>query len=652
MSYGKSVTINGSTFFRVTKSDPCEVCDHPDWCRRFEDGYTECMRSENARPTRSGGWLHWTGSSVEPSTDWRERIANIPPAAIEERPPIDPDFCDRVYRFLFDHCPLSDAHRQHFSDRGFSDDLIAAGHYGSLTEATRDVVAAAAVEEFGETIIGTVPGFSRKKDGSPSLYAHAGILIPVVDDLDRIYRLRVRPDDQVKLAEGKYRHVSSPECSSGANLHFARPRSRNRQDVMVGITEGEIKATYAASRLNMTVIARPGVGVNADIIPALDRLGAKEVWILDDMDGATNPAVAAHEARLTDDLIAKGYVVRRGIWDEQYKGIDDCLSAGVLPVLESRPLTAPCAVALAEKDREISDLRQQLRELRDFHSAYVAANRAPHLGQERSTAAAMIVDLSTVPVGEWKAMPHKRIAEQAGISERAVPRQIKTVQPVISEVVELKKEWVPETLDRETGEIRGGHHMTFARLKTDRIAALRVIATGVPEKGHKNNHGGKRVPCPVCGDVGRKRRWVDHCAKCDLILETGETLIKPGDCQDVMFSLDTATDPGYVPQEPVETGDCQDVMFIDTPLSVTVLSPATLAVSHNDDEPWPDEAPVDSIADAWLNGRTIPQSPLPPPKTLPPTESESGFRGRGHVLFSCRSDEVQAQILAGERAQS
>jgi len=650
MSYGKRVTINGSSFYRVTKADPCDVCDHADWCRRFDDGYSECMRVENARPTRSGGWLHWTGSSVEPSGDWRERIAIIPPAIVEERSPIDPALCDQVYRFVLGHCPLTDAHRQHFGDRKFTNTMINAGRYGSLTDETRDLVAAAAVKHFGESIIGTVPGFTRKKDGSPSLYAHAGILIPSIDAFDHVYRLRVRPDDQVKLAEGKYRHVSSPECSSGANLHFARPRNRTGQVVRVGIVEGEIKANYAARRLNMTVISRPGVGVNADVIPALEGLGASEVWLLDDMDTFTNPAVAAHEARLTDDLIARGYVVRRAIWDEQYKGIDDALAAGVLPVLEPRPLMVPNE----EKEQEIANLKQQLSELREFHSAYVAANRAPHLGQERSTAAAMIVDLSTVPVGEWKAMPHKRIAEQAGISERAVPRQIKTVQPVINEVVELKKEWVPETVDRETGEIRGGHHMTFARLKTDRIAALRVIATGVPEKGHKNNHGGKRVPCPVCGDVGRKRRWVDHCAKCDLILETGETLIKPGDCQDFGLSLDTATDLGYAPQEPVETGDCQDVMFIDTPLSVTVLSPATLASSHNvaDDVNWPDESPTDSIADAWLNGRKIPPAPLPPPKTLPPTESESGFRGRGHVLASLRSPEVQAQILAGERAQS
>jgi len=648
--HGKRVTINGSTFYRVTKSNPCDVCDHADWCRRFEDGYTECMRVDNSRPTRSGGWLHWTGSSVEPSGDWRERVSIIPPATVEERAPIDPILCDEVYTFVLNRFPLSDEHRQHFHDRKFTDKMIEAGRYGSLTVEARDRVAAEAVEHFGESIIGTVPGFTRKKDGSPSLYAHAGTLIPSIDDLDRAYRLRVRPDDQVKLAEGKYRHVSSPECSSGANLHFARPRHRTGQDVRVGIVEGEIKANYAARRLNMTVIARPGVGVNADVIPALERLGAKEVWILDDMDTFTNPAVAAHESRLTDDLIAAGYVVRRGIWDEQYKGIDDALAAGVLPVLEPRPLMVPNE----QKEQEIFELKKELRELRDFHSAYVAANRAPHLGQERSTAAAIIVDLSTVPVGEWKAMPHRRIAEQAGISERAVPRQIKTVQPVINDVVELKKEWVPETVDRDTGEIRGGHLMTFARLKTDRIAALKVIATGVPEKGHKSNHGGKRLPCPVCGDAGRVRRWVDHCAKCDLILDTGETLIKPSDCQDVGISLDTATDPGYAPQEPVETSDRQDDMFIDNPLSVTVLSPATLASSHNDDDDgnWQEESQTDSIADAWLNGRKIPQSPPPLVKTLPPTDPESGFRGRGHVLFSCRSPEEQARILAGERAQS
>jgi len=664
MIHGKHVTINGSTFYRVTKADPCEVCDHPDWCRRFEDGYTECMRVENGRPTRSGGWLHWTGSGVESSGDWRERIAIIPSATVEEQAPIDPELCDRVYRFVLGRCPLSDDHRCQFHDRGFSDALIATGHYGSLTEATRDVVAAAAVDAFGESIIGAVPGFSRKKDGSPSLFAHTGILIPVVDDLGHIYRLRVRPDDETKQAEGKYRHVSSPECGSGANLHVARPLAGNCQVDRIGLTEGEIKANYAANHLGMTIISRPGIGVNADVPAMLERLGVKEVDIFDDMDGNSNPAVAAHEGRLVEVLVSLGYVVRRATWPEQFKGIDDCLVAGVMPMLEARPLIAPCAEALAEKDQVIADLKQRLVDLSELHTAYVAANHAPHLGQERSTAAALVVDLSTVPVGEWKAMPHKRIAEQAGISERAVPRQLKTVKPVIADVVEIKTEWIPRRADPESGAVTGGKNMTFARLKTDRVTALRTIASGMPEKGHKNGHGGKRLPCPECGDVGVVRKWTDYCAGCGQSLDEGESRIKPGNCQ--VVSLDTATDPD-LNETAAPDGDRQVVMVpYDVPMD-TVLSATVLAVSHNDDPEWLSTAPdlarmalndADHVTDRTEKHRVhadldqklgvIPRhhgkTPVPKP--------EPAKRTYDRLLFSCRSDEAQAQILAGQGGQS
>lgn len=51
------------SFTRVSKSHPCPICKHPDWCRVFTDGWVECMRVQSDKPAKSGGWLHRQGLS-------------------------------------------------------------------------------------------------------------------------------------------------------------------------------------------------------------------------------------------------------------------------------------------------------------------------------------------------------------------------------------------------------------------------------------------------------------------------------------------------------------------------------------------------------------------------------------------------------------
>lgn len=46
------------SFTRVSKSQPCPICKHTDWCRVFADGWVECMRVQSDRPAKSGGWMH------------------------------------------------------------------------------------------------------------------------------------------------------------------------------------------------------------------------------------------------------------------------------------------------------------------------------------------------------------------------------------------------------------------------------------------------------------------------------------------------------------------------------------------------------------------------------------------------------------------
>ena len=46
------------SFTRVTKSNPCPICEHGDWCRVFADGWAECMRVQSDKAAKSGGWMH------------------------------------------------------------------------------------------------------------------------------------------------------------------------------------------------------------------------------------------------------------------------------------------------------------------------------------------------------------------------------------------------------------------------------------------------------------------------------------------------------------------------------------------------------------------------------------------------------------------
>jgi len=59
---------------RVSKAEPCPVCQHTDWCLVSNDGSAcICQRVESDKPTRnSGGWVHRLGNSrIEVATSSR-----------------------------------------------------------------------------------------------------------------------------------------------------------------------------------------------------------------------------------------------------------------------------------------------------------------------------------------------------------------------------------------------------------------------------------------------------------------------------------------------------------------------------------------------------------------------------------------------------
>lgn len=45
------------TWARVSKDEPCGICEKPDWCTRGEKGWA-CMRVESEKMLKNGGWWH------------------------------------------------------------------------------------------------------------------------------------------------------------------------------------------------------------------------------------------------------------------------------------------------------------------------------------------------------------------------------------------------------------------------------------------------------------------------------------------------------------------------------------------------------------------------------------------------------------------
>ena len=45
-------------WFRVTRQQPCRICEKSDWCTWQDDGTACCMRVESEKPMKNGGWLH------------------------------------------------------------------------------------------------------------------------------------------------------------------------------------------------------------------------------------------------------------------------------------------------------------------------------------------------------------------------------------------------------------------------------------------------------------------------------------------------------------------------------------------------------------------------------------------------------------------
>ncbi len=546
----------------------------------FADGFTECMRAESDRPTRNGGWLHWTAAGAPPGGDWRDRLAAVPvrPAP----PPVDHELRARGLQTILDACPLSPADYMHLAGRGLTAEQIERHGYGTLTgdRERRRQIAALVVEACGPAAFGTVPGLHRDDAGRPMIAGAAGILIPSRTADGQMQGLRIRANDTT--AGGKYRWLSSPPedynggCGSGAPTHVAMPAGETISTARVGVIEGEIAGNIAADRLGVPMICMPGVSTITDVVPTLHALGATDVFTACDQDTATNPHVARAEARLLDILSAAGFPVSRATWPAGHKGLDDALTAGVMPMLEPAvPDMSLCMARVAELEAQLATVareRNQYRCERDearhtLATVVQTATNKRNLGDSGGPALILIsadihrqATTAPTPDGFYNVNP-KHLADRwrdttgegedraSILSEATFRRYIKQFGEAGILDVDYRKATftVPET----------GHVLTiempWARYAGSMAAQMEAGATYHNEA--QPNRGGKRerqtvavlpATCPDCGgDVHAA------CRACGSVVAPVDVKLTDAEC-DVLLGITVLTESAPASHEQLD----------------------------------------------------------------------------------------------------
>jgi hypothetical protein len=306
--------------------------------------------------------------------DWRDRPLPPRPTA-PTSPPLDPVLVDGGLRIILDRCPLAPADRADLRRRGLTDAQIDALPFGSLPAdgPSRYAIAAAVVTELGPRAFGAVPGLYANDNGAARLAGYPGLLIGV-EVASCLVGLTMRPHDPAIRGDGKYRWLSSAKrpggVGSGAPCGVTFPVGWDPASPVrrVVVTEGILKGYVAAQKLGIPVITMPGATITAGVLPLVRQLGATDVVSAYDADRTTNPHVGQAESALIQELTGAGVTVHRATWPANYKGIDDALAAGVLPMLE--PVTATtsdkttdCGALVAKQRRKIATLERTVSTL-------------------------------------------------------------------------------------------------------------------------------------------------------------------------------------------------------------------------------------------------------------------------------------------------
>lgn len=400
-------------FMNYSKTNRCPICGHPDWCTYNTNGESTvyiCMREHGYQKgdlfvssvdgqeyeckgeNKNGnlyfylkadvdawkeahGYKKGTGRKVKTRKSPQSPKKNLAEPQIE---PLSNEKLHYIYYTMLSLLQLEDADRNYLHGEGFTDEMIEKymirslpepdnyrfrnrDSYQSINPLRRDIAQAVA-KKFGGELTG-VPGFYQETDKNGNLRWNicgaGGILFPLFDPYDNMYRLRIRVQGE-HLKGGKYRNFSSSNaitedgvtrnqylngCAAGNNCGFYSNEGDDFR--VVFITEGEKKSIIANKFFKKPFISLPGVNshskllevVKADentqglrFIDFLKEKGTKLVIVAFDADKSVNDAVLKHEEQTFRRLKEEGFTIGCAEWDMAYgKGIDDLLRNGHLP---------------------------------------------------------------------------------------------------------------------------------------------------------------------------------------------------------------------------------------------------------------------------------------------------------------------------------
>jgi putative DNA primase/helicase len=265
-----------------------------------------------------------------------------------------------------------------------------------------------------------------------------------------------------------------------------------------------------------------------------------------------------------------------------------------IPSLKAIIIDLRARVVAAEERAAAEKMRAD--KLSELQSKTTGIIRNKALGQERFTAVALAYQLgnreASGDVGDngLYRMPLARIAESAGVSEDTASKHLQKLEQ--EGVIRRKVKWIPQTVNRETGELVGGHNALFVGPASNVTDFVEAVAKLAPEK--PKNWGGSRIHCPNHPDADVIKTTTWHCAECGEVLNSETEIIRltPQDAD--------------LPDELAATGTEGASSRAPIPRRGTSTSAVSGAVSHN-----VEDASRSPVADAWLHGRSIPRAPSP-----------------------------------------
>lgn len=245
---------------------------------------------------------------------------------------------DRTNTELLNLLGLAQDHYENLIHRGLTEENIAERKYKSFPLCGHTEIPLKLMEE-GLYIDG-IPGFYRNDfDKWELVKMKRGIMIPIVNHHNRICGFQIRKDNNLlKEDEKKFTWLSSRGKKYGTSvpgsIHYACdfepsdgiyiPKLSHNKGIV--LTEGPLKADIFYGITKYPAMAVPGVSCQTQLEKELDFLkenGFETIYNAYDMDYLTNKNVYRALKNSYESIIEKGFRLKRLVWNDSDKGLDD-----------------------------------------------------------------------------------------------------------------------------------------------------------------------------------------------------------------------------------------------------------------------------------------------------------------------------------------